>query len=399
MKIVSSAIKLDSERAYAQKSSTTERLRVVDGNRSIDVSRMQASQTLAGSRETSIGVFGGDILDLSGAAQGNGGQARGRGGAPGLAVGLRSGQGQGLGLGLQDLTGSSTEGSELDPDEEEMVGGKLMLTKKILEAVLKEEINITSVKMYDRGEGSQPAPTPEGSAQAPNAEQAQAAQPNGFGLRYERTTSHYEAEETNFAAQGVVKTEDGREIDFSVQLQMAREFQSQEYESLTIGQQIDPLVVNYGGSFAELTDQKFEFDLDSDGSADSVSFLKSNSGFLAFDRNGDGTINDGSELFGPNTGDGFAELAQYDEDGNNFIDEGDSIYSSLQLYNKSGDGTDQLTSLSDAGVGAIYLDNASTEFSINKTDTNEQLGQVRSSSVFIGEDGDVGTVQQVDLSA
>ena len=45
------------------------------------------------------------------------------------------------------------------------------------------------------------------------------------------------------------------------------------------------------------------------------------------------------------------------------------------------------------------MDNASTEFSVNRTDTNEQLGQVRSSSVFIGESGNVGTVQQVDLSA
>ena len=40
------------------------------------------------------------------------------------------------------------------------------------------------------------------------------------------------------------------------------------------------------------------------------------SGYLALDKNGDGTINDGSELFGTRNGDGFADLAQYDEDGN-----------------------------------------------------------------------------------
>lgn len=230
-------------------------------------------------------------------------------------------------------------------------------------------------------------------AQGPPARQ------QGFGFAYDSYESYEESESTSFAAGGVVKTKDGREINFQLALNMNREFRQEESLSIRGGQaQIDPLVINFDGDTVELTDSKFEFDLDADGEDESISFLQSNSGFLAFDRNGDGQINDGSELFGPSTGNGFSELATYDQDGNRFIDEGDAIYDKLSVYNKNADGEDQLTSLRDAGVGAIYLESVSTEFSLND-ENNEQDGQLRSSGIYLEEDGGVGTVQQVDLSA
>ena len=64
----------------------------------------------------------------------------------------------------------------------------------------------------------------------------------------------------------------------------------------------------------ELSDQTFYFDLDADGKEEEISVLNG-SGYLALDKNGDGVINDGSELFGTKNGDGFADLARYDEDG------------------------------------------------------------------------------------
>lgn len=45
--------------------------------------------------------------------------------------------------------------------------------------------------------------------------------------------------------------------------------------------------------------------------------------FLALDKNGDSVINDGKELFGAATGQGFKELAIYDSDKNYWIDEND----------------------------------------------------------------------------
>ena len=69
-----------------------------------------------------------------------------------------------------------------------------------------------------------------------------------------------------------------------------------------------------------------EYDLHesySDGRKDNISFVQPGSGFLAVDKNNDGKINNGKELFGPNTGNGFDELAKYDSDGNQWIDESD----------------------------------------------------------------------------
>jgi hypothetical protein len=56
------------------------------------------------------------------------------------------------------------------------------------------------------------------------------------------------------------------------------------------------------------------------------------------DRNGDGAIDHGRELSGATTGDGFAELAAYDEDGNGWIDENDSIYQHLRIWSKDAQG-------------------------------------------------------------
>ncbi|MFQ8776527.1 MAG: hypothetical protein ACLR78_02345 [Roseburia sp.] len=75
----------------------------------------------------------------------------------------------------------------------------------------------------------------------------------------------------------------------------------------------DPLVINLDSNIANVSDQKFYFDIDADGSDDSISMLNSGSGYLALDRNGDGIINDGSELFGTQSGNGFADLAAYDK--------------------------------------------------------------------------------------
>jgi hypothetical protein len=219
----------------------------------------------------------------------------------------------------------------------------------------------------------------------------------GWGVAYDYYESHYEYESTSFAAAGVIKTEDGREIDFSVELNMSREFMSEQQISLRAGDALkDPLVINFDGAAAELTQTKFSFDIDADGRADQISFVGPGSGFLALDKNGDQTINDGSELFGALTGNGFAELAAYDEDNNGWIDENDSVYDSLRIWSKSSSGEDQLMALGSRGVGAVYLGHIDTPFALKDADNNLQ-GQVRSSGVFLHEDGQVGTVQQLDL--
>ncbi len=220
----------------------------------------------------------------------------------------------------------------------------------------------------------------------------------GYGLIYDFRQSHYEYESTSFQADGVVKTADGREIEISVGLNMSREFYAEQAVQIRAGDALkDPLILNFNGNAAQLTERNFEFDIDSDGKLDQISFVESGSGFLAYDKNGDGIINNGSELFGPQSGNGFEELSRFDDDGNNWIDENDDIYQKLRIWQRAGDET-TLLSLGEKGVGAIYLGNIASTFSI-KDSQNQLLGEVRSGAVFLSEDGSAGTVQQIDLIA
>ena len=208
-----------------------------------------------------------------------------------------------------------------------------------------------------------------------------------------------ESESTTFASSGMVKTQDGRSIDFNIEVSMSRAFTSQ-INTLTTQNYIktDPLVINLDTDIGSVTDQKFLFDLDSDGEEEEISFAGKGSGFLALDRNGDGRIGDGSELFGTKSGDGFKDLAAFDEDGNGWIDENDSIYSKLKVWTKDEAGNDYLINLKDADVGAIYLDNADTQFSL-KDGNNRLNGEIKKTGIYLHEStGAAGTLNHVDLA-
>ena len=221
----------------------------------------------------------------------------------------------------------------------------------------------------------------------------------GWGMSYDLRATRFEQEKTTMQAGGMVRTADGREINFSMDVSMSRQFMSNQSLSIRAGAaaMTDPLVINLSGVPGDLTEQKYSFDIDSDGDADQISFAGQGSGFLALDRNGDGTINDGGELFGTESGNGFKDLAAFDTDGNQWIDENDAVFDKLRIWMKDETGHDQLVALGQAGVGAIYLGNVSTEFAV-KDATNTQQGQVRSSGMFLRENGVAGVVQQIDLA-
>ncbi len=118
---------------------------------------------------------------------------------------------------------------------------------------------------------------------------------------------------------------------------------------------------------------------------------------LALDKNGDGVINDGSELFGTKSGDGFRDLAAYDSDGNGWIDENDEIWEKLLIWTRDEDGKEICYKLSEKGVGAIYTGNVNTDFSLNGAD-NAANGRIRRTGLFLYENGMAGTVQHVDVA-
>lgn len=216
-----------------------------------------------------------------------------------------------------------------------------------------------------------------------------------------QTTSYFmeETQNTTFVGKGNVVTSDGRNLDFNITVEMTSRF-TESVELGTISQYkrilTDPLVINLDMLPTQISDKHFLFDLNCDGNLTEISQLSSSSGFLALDKNGDGIINDGSELFGTKSGNGFADLAEYDLDGNGWIDELDDIYSHLRVWVKDDEGKDKLLTLKDANVGAINLGNAKTDFEVKEI-TGETMAMIRSSGIYLTEDGDVKTVQQVDL--
>jgi hypothetical protein len=156
-------------------------------------------------------------------------------------------------------------------------------------------------------------------------------------------------------------------------------------------------VINFDAPAAALREDTTAFDLDSDGQADDIHFVAPGSGFVALDKNGNGRIDDGSELFGATTGDGFEELAAYDDDGNGWIDEDDAVFDQLEVWSKDAAGNDQRAGLAEHNVGAIYLGRVAAPHSYRNRD-NENVAQMRTAGFYVGEVGHrAGSMQQLDL--
>ncbi len=209
-------------------------------------------------------------------------------------------------------------------------------------------------------------------------------------------TRFNESENLSLVAQGSILTEDGDTINLSMQSELNR-YDSYKVEiRQSLASMVDPLVINLSGELAQVDESEtFSFDLNSDGNEEKIAFLEKGNGFLVLDRNENGIIDDGSELFGTQSGDGFADLAAFDEDGNGWIDENDSVFSKLQLWQKSAL-EDQLISLDQAKVGALLLFSVDSSFTFKEgTDTNAEL---KKSSVVLFEDGRAGWMSHMDFS-
>lgn len=205
-----------------------------------------------------------------------------------------------------------------------------------------------------------------------------------------------EHESLSFSTKGHIQTDNGS-LDIDLNFNMSRDFVVQN--RIDIFDSFDPLVINLNGDLPKLSQDTFTFDLDNDGESDQISKLGLGSGFLALDKNDDGIINQGSELFGTITGNGFSELSEYDKDYNNWIDENDSIFDKLRIWLKNEDDNEkELVGLGEVGIGAIFLGSAQSEFTY-KTSFNDVLGEMKSCGVFLNENGSCGNISQIDFVA
>ncbi len=217
----------------------------------------------------------------------------------------------------------------------------------------------------------------------------------GWGLAYDRVEMRVAEQSLTFQARGRVMLADGRTIDFELGFALHSTTIDVRTLSVRAGDAVqrlkDPLVLALDGGLPALTDWRFTFDLDADGTPEAIPFVAAGSGFLALDRNGNGRIDDGRELFGALSGDGFAELAALDADGNGWIDASDAAFERLRVWTRDATGSERLQTLAETGVGALHLGRVGTPFTLGGA------GHLRSSGVYLGADGAVRLLQQIDL--
>ena len=238
-----------------------------------------------------------------------------------------------------------------------------------------------------RGEGCHGHHGPGGRCSDNGAERTATEQdaPARFDLRLTRRESYQEIEATSFRASGSVTTADGRQIDFSQALDLARAYARTETISLRLTGTLDPKAAASAASPAAAPVP---------AAPATQQALSLGGSVLAYDANGDGKIDPKTELLGQ-SGDGFAELAKYDDDKNGFIDEGDQIFSKLALVDRTAGGL-TATTLTAKGVGAIYTGSVATPYTVTDT-ANQPLAQIARSGVFINENGSTGIAQQVNV--
>jgi hypothetical protein len=260
------------------------------------------------------------------------------------------------------------------------------LNKKILEMILEAFTDFKDIKLQPEGKNSD------------NLKHKM--------IQVEQSTYYHKKEYTqessiNFQTQAQVKTNKGQ-INIDLDISFSQKF-TEKIEQTTTSTKInylDPLIINYEGnltSFDNINSQlSLQFDLNSNGKNEIIPQLKDGAGFLALDKNNNKTIDNGSELFGATSGDGFKELKEYDEDGNSWIDENDSIFNSLLIWDTNKKDEASLIALGQAGIGAIYLSAVDSTFRYT-SGINQDYAKLKQSSFYLKENGQAGLVTSSDF--
>ena len=185
---------------------------------------------------------------------------------------------------------------------------------------------------------------------------------------------------------------------FSMQLEF--EFEYTEVTAIQGAvQESDPIVLDLDGDGIELTNYAngAQFDIEGSGNQVTTAFVTGGDAFLAIDRNGNGTIDSGRELFGDQNGaaNGFEELRKLDSNGDGRINAADQDFDQLLLWRDDGDGVTEegeLISLEQAGVDEIQLGYRNVD---DIAAGGNRLGQIAS---FLRSDGTRGRAADAILN-
>ncbi|MCG6537659.1 MAG: C40 family peptidase, partial [Syntrophales bacterium LBB04] len=168
---------------------------------------------------------------------------------------------------------------------------------------------------------------------------------------------------------------------------------------------LDPLILDLDGDGIETvaSTNGAYFDHDGNGFAERTGWTSAHDGLLVMDRNGDGIINNGGELFGDQTilhngrmaTDSFQALSDLDDNGDGRIDTNDTAFSQLKIWqDRDGDGyssADELKTLAEMGINALNTTHGITNTPDGHGNTQIQAG------TYIKTDGTTGQMGGVVL--
>ena len=144
----------------------------------------------------------------------------------------------------------------------------------------------------------------------------------------------------------------------------------------------DPIVIDLNKDGLHLTqlNPALNFDHDSNDFKEATGWISNDDAFLTYDKNGNGIIDDGSEMFGEtNAANGFEALKKFDDNKDGKIDENDAIWQKLSLWRdiNSDAKTDEgeLISIKDTDIKSIDLNYSNTHIASNGN-TIKQVSKV-----------------------
>lgn len=180
-----------------------------------------------------------------------------------------------------------------------------------------------------------------------------------------------------------------------IQLEFQFEFSASVKVTEAEIQQSDPITFDLDGDGIELTSYKqgARFDITGSGRVVQTAFVTGGDGFLAIDRNGNGMIDNGTELFGDQNGaaNGYEELAKYDSNGDSIINAKDKDFGKLLLFKDNGNArteSGELMSLGAAGITEMSLKYTNVSLRTSGGNSIAQIASYRRADGSTGQTAD-----------
>jgi hypothetical protein len=180
-------------------------------------------------------------------------------------------------------------------------------------------------------------------------------------------------------------------FQINIQLEFSFSFSASISVQEGVVMESDPIILDLNDDGFNLTSYKngARFDILGSGQPVTTAFVTGGDAFLAMDRNGDGIINDGTELFGDQRGaaNGFEELRKLDSNGDGIINRLDRDFDKLLLFRDNGNGITEpgeLLTLAEAGIAEIRLGYTNVN---QRTSGGNRIAQIAS---YVRTDGTLG---------